>query len=231
MSLASLMAAAAASGCVQVAEVAGVVEEAVGEVVGGAVLAEAGDGGWPGRLGGGVVVAGEAGAGQIAFGAQHGGQVPGRAGVELGEQLAGGGGVPQVMSSAGGQRPRPAQAFMADPEGADMRESAAGVAQRVLRLYAGGGGEGFRDVDQRLVLGVFAGPQVPQSREHSLRRPDIAAQRRQPAPVAGEVLDVAQLVGVRGLGEGVVGGVPVTEQEQCLGQVRDREGQHCPVAG
>ena len=144
-----------------------------------------------GRRGGRRRRGGEAGAGQVALGAQHGGQVPGLVGVEQGQQLAGGGGVTEFVGSAGGQRPRPPQGIRADPEGAGVFEGAAGVAQRVRWLAAGGGGEGFHDADHRLVLGIFAGPQVPQRRQHGLggRRRRRAAPPA--SPVAGEVLDVA----------------------------------------
>ena len=91
---------------------------------------------------------GEPGPDEVAFGPQHRGQVPGRIGVEQGEQLAGGGGVAQLVGGAGGQRPRPAQAFVAYPEGVGVGEDAAGVAQRGLRLAAGGGGEGLHDADR-----------------------------------------------------------------------------------
>ena len=67
-------------------EVPGVVEQAMGQVVRGAVLAETGYGGLEAGPG-------QAGAGQFALGPQHRGQVPGLVGVEHGKQLAGGGGV------------------------------------------------------------------------------------------------------------------------------------------
>ena len=54
----------------QVAEALGVVEQSVGEMVGGGVLAQAGDCSGERRCSGQVAVAcGEAGAGQVAFGA------------------------------------------------------------------------------------------------------------------------------------------------------------------
>ena len=67
-------------------QVLGIVEQAVGEMIGGGPLAQAGN-----RGGVGIVAGGEAGAHQVAFGPQHGGKVPGLVGVEQREQLAGGG--------------------------------------------------------------------------------------------------------------------------------------------
>ena len=125
----------------------GVVEQAVGEVVGGAQLAQAADGGCEGRSAGLVAVAGgQAGAGQLAFGPQHGPKMPGHVGVEQGEQLACGG-ITQVVGGAGGQRPRPAEELVADAEGSCVREGGAGVAQRVQWLAAGVGGGGFQEAD------------------------------------------------------------------------------------
>ena len=58
----------------------GVVEQAAGEVVGTGLLAQSGD--RAGERGARVLLAvaegGEAGAGQVALGAQHGGELPGR---------------------------------------------------------------------------------------------------------------------------------------------------------
>jgi len=177
-----------------------------------------------------MVGGGQAGEGQVAFGPQHGGQVPGRGGGEQGEQLAGGGGVAQLMGGAGGQRPRPAHTVVADPKGADVGESGPGVAQRGLRLEPGGGGEALHQADHPRVLRVLAGAQVCQSRERSLGGRDVAAQRRQPGPRAGQELIVAQRVGVRSLGEFGLGSVPVAEHHQRLSQVADRDGQGGPVA-
>src|SRR5580693_10667204 len=100
-------------------------------MVGGGVLAQPGDRG--GERRGGIRVAaggGQAGAGQVAFGALHRGQLPGWVAVQQGQQLAGGGGVGQVVRGAGGQRPGPPQVLVADPEGAGVVQSCAGVAQR-----------------------------------------------------------------------------------------------------
>src|SRR5262245_66297029 len=88
------------------------------------------------------------------------------------------------MGGAGGQRPRPAQEIVAYPEGIRVGERAAGMAQRVAWLAAGGGGERFHDADQRLVLGILADPQVPKSRQYFFGGLDIPAQRRQPSPAA-----------------------------------------------
>jgi len=75
-----------------------VVEQAVGEVVGGAVLAQARDRGCERcRDIGPAVVVGETGAGQVALGAQHRGEVAGLVRVEQREQFADGGGVTQVV--------------------------------------------------------------------------------------------------------------------------------------
>jgi hypothetical protein len=130
-------------------------------VVGGAQLAQAADRRGERRRGGRVAVAGgQTGAGQVAFSPLHRGQVPGLAGVEEGEQFAGGGGVAQVEGGAGGQRPRPAQVFVADPKGARMSQGRAGVAQYVPWLVTGEGGEGLHDADPSVFLGIFALPQV-----------------------------------------------------------------------
>jgi len=155
-----------------------VLEQPVGQVVGGGVLAQAGDGGGEGR-GGWVADSGaEAGAGQVAFGKLHGGQFPGLVAVEHGEQLGGGSGIGQVVGGAGGQWPRPPQELVADPHGAGVVQGGAGVAQRVGGLAASGGGERLRDRDKRLVLGVFAGPQVTQPGQDRLSGGGVTAQRR-----------------------------------------------------
>ena len=110
MARASPMAASAALGVVQAGEVLGVVEQAVGKVVGGAQLTQAADRRGEGDRSGRVAVAGgQAGTHQVTFGAQHRGQVPGLVVIEQGEQLADGGAVAQVVGGAGGQRPRPPQ--------------------------------------------------------------------------------------------------------------------------
>jgi hypothetical protein len=62
-----------------------------------------------------VAGSGEAGAGQVAFGTLHGGQLAGPVAIERRQQLAGGSGVGEV---AGGQRPRPPQVLGADGQGA-----------------------------------------------------------------------------------------------------------------
>ena len=81
-------------------EVLGVVEQAVGEVVGGAVLAQARHRGREGSRGSLVAVVGcEAGTGQFTFGPEHRGEVPGLVGVEQDEQFAGGSAVPQFVGS------------------------------------------------------------------------------------------------------------------------------------
>ncbi len=99
------------------------------------------------------------------------------------------------------------------------------MAERFARLAAGGGGEGFDDGDARLVLAVLADPHRLQSGERGRGGAGIAAQRGQPAPVAGQVFAVSQTVGVNRLGQGVIGGVPVAEQQQRLDQVLGRGGQ------
>ena len=114
------------------------VEQPMGEMVGGTELAQAADGGGEGCRGGLIaIVVGEPGADEVAFGPLHRGKMPRRIGVQQCEQLAGGSGVAQVPCGAGGQRPRPAQAFLAYPEGISMGEDVAGVAQRGLRLRGG----------------------------------------------------------------------------------------------
>ena len=72
-----------------------------------------------------------------------------------------------------------------------MSQHRAGMAQRIGRLTAGVGGEGLSEADNRLVLGVFAGRQVLKFRQQGLGSHRVAAQSRQAAPVAGEILDVA----------------------------------------
>ncbi len=117
-------------------QVSGVVEQPVGDVVGGGVRAQLGDGGGERRAGGRVAAGGgEAGAGQVAFGALHGGQFPGLVFVEHGQQL--GGGVGEVVGGAGRQRPGPPQELLADHQGIGLAEDGAGVAERGFGLAAG----------------------------------------------------------------------------------------------
>jgi hypothetical protein len=124
-------------GVVHEGQVPGVVEQAVSEVIRGAQLAQAtdrrGEGGRYGRV---AVAGGEAGAGKVAFGPQHRGQVPELAGVEQGEQLAGGGCVVQVIGGSRGQRPRPPYGFVADPEGADVGWRRAAAVKPSTRLIS-----------------------------------------------------------------------------------------------
>ena len=129
----------------QAGEIAGVVEQAVGEMIGGAQLPQSADRGGQGRGGGRIAIAGgQAGADQGAFGLQHGREVPVGVRVQHGEQLAGGVFAAQVVSGAAGERPPPPHLVMADPEGpaegARVSEGGAGMAQRVPRLAAGRGG-------------------------------------------------------------------------------------------
>ena len=119
------------------------------------VTAAAKDGG--GRV---PVSGGQAGANQITLGPLHRREVPRPAGIDQGEQLAGGVVVAQLASGAGGQRPCPAQPLSADPEHGSVGERGARVAQYVLGLPAGGGDERFSHADHRLVLHVVASPQV-----------------------------------------------------------------------
>jgi len=89
-------------------QVSGVVEQAVGEVVGGAQLAQAINSGGERRVRRRVTVAGgEADAHQVAFGPQHRGEMPEGAGIEEGEQLTCGGCIAEIESDAGRQRPHP----------------------------------------------------------------------------------------------------------------------------
>ena len=81
-----------------------------------------------------------------------------------------------------------------------MVQGGAGVAQRGGGLAARGRGERLRGRDGRLLLGVVAGPQVAQPSQDRLGGGDLAAQRRQPGPEAGQELDIGQAVGVGGLG-------------------------------
>ena len=71
-----------------------------------------------------------------------------------------------------------------------MSESGPRMAQRVLWLTAGGGGEGLCDADQRFVLRIFAGSRVGQLRKHRLGHSDVTAQGGQPAALHDEMLDV-----------------------------------------
>ena len=151
---------------VQAGEVPGVVEQAMGEVVGGGLFAQAADRrGEVGRGGRAGLASGKADAGQAAFGTQQRGQMPGLVVIEQGEQLTDGGSVAQVVGGASGQWPRPPQVVATDAEGADVGEDGPGVAQCGPRLAAGGGSEALHQADHRLVLQVFAGPQVRQSRQ------------------------------------------------------------------
>jgi len=73
-----------------------VVEQAVGEVVGSGLLAQAGDRGGEGDRGvavGAPLSIGQSGADQIPFGPQHGGDVAGLVGIEQVEQFPDGRGV------------------------------------------------------------------------------------------------------------------------------------------
>jgi len=89
----------------------------VSQVVGGGVLAQPGDRGGDRRACVRAAVGGgQAGAGQVALGALHRGQVPGLVAVEQGEHVVGGGGVGEVVRGAGGQRPRPAQVLVTDAQ-------------------------------------------------------------------------------------------------------------------
>src|SRR5208283_2277288 len=160
------------------------------------VLAQPGERGGERRAGRGRVATGwgEAGAGQVAFGSLHGGQLPGLVTVQHGQQAGGGGSVGELPGGAGAQRPRPPQVLVTDPQGAGVVQGGAGTAERVGGLAAGGGGERLHHRDERLVLRVFAGPQVTQPGQHLLGGGGVAAQRRQPGPAAGEVFDVGQAV-------------------------------------
>src|SRR5580692_9294946 len=203
-------------GVAESSQVGGVVEQPVSEVVGGGVLAQPVDrvgerraggrvatGGGRVATGGGRVATGggQAGAGQVAFGALHRGQLPGAVAVQHRQQLGGGSGVGEVVCGAGGQRPGPPQVLGADPQDVGVGQGGAGEAQRVGRLPERGGGERLHRRDERLVLGVFAGSQAAQPGQDRLGGGAIAAQRRQPGPVAGQALDVGQPVGVGGLGQ------------------------------
>ena len=94
-------------GIVQARKELSVVEQAVGEVVGGAQLAQAADRVGEG-LGGdlGVGGGGQPGTDEVAFGPLHRRQVPRLAGVDQRKQLTGSGGITQLVGSAGGQAQR-----------------------------------------------------------------------------------------------------------------------------
>ena len=157
--------------------------------------------------------------------------MPGLVVIEQGEQLTDGGGVAEIVGGAGGQRPGPAQEFVADPEGVGMGEDGPGVTER---------GGGWR---RAAAVKASARPTSPWSCGVSLARrsarpasrawaaamsPRSAASQ---ALVAGEDLVVGQRVGVGGLGELGAGGVPVAEHQQRHGQVDGRSGQAVPDAG
>jgi hypothetical protein len=81
-------------GLTKVDQVLGVVEQAVGEVVGGGVLAQPGERRASGRAG---IGSGEADAGQVAFGLLQGCQLPGPVAVEHGQQFGFCGSVGKVV--------------------------------------------------------------------------------------------------------------------------------------
>ena len=97
------------------------------------------------------------------------------------------------------------------------------MTQRVPRLAAGGG----REAASRLSAAWSCGSslaRMPVARDVGLGGGRVAAQRRQPASVAGQDLVLGQPVGI-GLGALVLGAVPVPEHQQRLDQVGDRERQ------
>jgi hypothetical protein len=76
---------------------------------------------------------GQTGASQVTFGPQHRGEMPGLVGVEQGQQVGDRAGVAQFERGADGQRPRPAQVLVADPQDACASERRPGLAQRIGR--------------------------------------------------------------------------------------------------
>ena len=112
---------------------------------------------------------------------------------------------------------------MADPQGVRVSKRAAGMSQRVIRSAVGGRGERLHEANLGLILGILGGAEVSQSRKHGLGGGGIAAQRGEPAPIAGEILVAGQAVGLGTLGEFGLGAVPVTKHHQRLGQVGDRD--------
>ena len=135
------------------------------------------------------------------------------------------------MRGAGGQRPGPPQVLGTDAHGGGVVQGGAGVTQRGGGLAERGGGERLRDRDDRLLLGVVAGPQVTQSGQDRLGGGGIAAQRYRQGPIAGQVLDAGEAVSVGGLGQLGFGGVPVAGHQQRLGQVSDRGRELAAGAG
>ena len=109
---------------------------------------------------------GVAGTGQVPLGPQQRDDVAGLIRAEQGEHLPGRGGVAQLMCGARGERPRPDDFSVAYPEDASVSENRASVPQRVLGPAISSGGEGLGEAERRLVLGCFAGAQIPQAREH-----------------------------------------------------------------
>jgi hypothetical protein len=203
--------------------VPGVVEQTVGEMVGSPPVAQAGDGRGEGGRGGLVAIfRGEPGAGQVALGAQHRDDMTRLVSVDQSEQLTGDGVVAPLVRGADGERPRPEQFSVAYPEDGGQSEGRASVSQRVFRLAASVGGEGLGEADHRLILGCFAGAQVPNARQEGIGGGGVAVQSREPSPLAGKVLDARQTVRVRRLDELRLGGIPVAEADQGTDPVQDR---------
>ena len=112
--------------------VLGVVEEAMGEMVGGTVLAQADHGRGEGAVGALMASAGrEAGASQVPLGPQERDDVSWLVRVEQIEQPASRGGVVELMCGPGGQRPRPDQFAMTYAQGGGVGEGGASAPQRL----------------------------------------------------------------------------------------------------
>jgi hypothetical protein len=114
--------------------------------------------------------------------------VPGRMGVKQREQLVGDISIAEFIGGAGAQRPHPPQEAGAD--GVGVGQAGVGVPQGIFGTAAGGGGEGVHLAVTSLVFGVVTCPQGWQGRQQGIGGLGLAAQRREPGPVACEVLVV-----------------------------------------
>src|ERR1022692_1465508 len=106
------------------------------------------------------------------------------------------------MRATNGQRPRPAQAFVAHAERDDVTKRLTGMTNRVRGLAARDGYESFHGADHRLDLRVLAVPCIVRRCQQSLSALGVAAQRQQPALIASEVMYIRQSIGICGQAEG-----------------------------
>ena len=156
-----------------------------------------------------AVAGGEPGADQVAFGPQHGGQVPGLVGVEQGQQIHGRRRYRPARARNARPAATPSARPRADPDGVGVGQAARAWRRHLGRL-ARGGGEGLQEADPRLhwgsslVRGVRQWASMPRpfaaSPRSAASQPRFQLSARCPRPV-----------GVRRLGEFGLGGIPVTE--------------------